>query len=146
MPTDWKFNDDLRSGRVTCHGAGDFVRGTNCDWARVGGNAAILQKLIIFFAITKGEVINAPDMGCCLHNYIFASATAENLLTMAMELEYDLKKQVPELGVQNVKAAKGKTKDTVSLTVITKTETLILTVARDELLDINLLNEFGVLT
>lgn len=131
---------------MTCHGAGDIVRGTNCDWARVAGNRAVLQKLVILFAITKGEVINAPDVGCSLYNYIFASATDENLLLMGIELEHDLKKQIPELGVMSVKAVKGKTKDTVSLIVLTRTETLMLEVSRDELLDINLLNEFGVLT
>jgi phage baseplate assembly protein W len=130
---------------VTCHGAGDLVKGPNCDWARISGAPAILQKLIIFFAITKGEVINAPDVGCCLHNYLFDKLTENNLLMMAMELEYDLKRQIPELGVQNVKATKGKTKDTVSLTILSRTGTLILQVSRDELLDINLLNEFGVI-
>ena len=77
--SDWKFNGRIDSGRVRCHGSGDFVRGQNRDWARVTGNNYVLQKLILYFAIPKGEVINAPEIGCCLHEYLFAPLTPTNI-------------------------------------------------------------------
>ena len=66
MPSDWMFNHDLSSGRLKCHGNGDIVRGKNMDWARVEGPEYVKQKLFLYFAIPPGEIINDPEVGCCL--------------------------------------------------------------------------------
>jgi hypothetical protein len=142
LPSDWKFNGRLEAGRVRCHGAGDFVFGANRDWARVSGNAALVQKFVLYFAIPKGEVINEPNMGCCLHNYIFSKLTATELYLMQMEMAAELQVQIPEMGVQRVKAERTNDKDSVKLTVLGY-NTWILSISRNDLLDLNILDVFG---
>jgi phage baseplate assembly protein W len=142
LSSDWKFNGRLEAGRVRCHGAGDLVFGANRDWARVSGNAAILQRFILYFAIPKGEVINEPNMGCCLHNYIFDKLTDTELYLMQMEMAAELQAQIPEMGVQRVKAERTGDRDSVKLTVIGY-NTWILSFSRDDLLDLNILDVFG---
>jgi phage baseplate assembly protein W len=141
LSSDWKFNGRLEAGRVRCHGTGDLLFGSNRDWARVSGNAAILQKFILYFAIPKGEVINEPNIGCCLHNYIFDKLTDTTLYLLQMEMAAELKEQIPEMGVQRVKAEKAEDKETVKLTVMGY-NTWILLASRSDLLDINIINVF----
>lgn len=141
MSSDWKFNGRIESGRVRCHGSGDLVFGPNRDWARVSGPAAILQKFVLYFAIPKGEVINEPDIGCCLHNYIFDKLTDTTLYLLQMEMAAELKKQIPEMGVQRVTAERGSDKETVKLTVM-GVNTWILLASRSDLLDINIIDVF----
>lgn len=135
-------NIDGKSGRVQCHGSADIVAGPNRDWARVSDNACLLQKLKLFFMIPKGEVINEPDLGCCLYKYEFDTLTASTLVELRMELEYDLKSQLPELGVQQVMADKLDN-GSVSLQIIGKNGIIPLSVSRDDLLNIDLLDAFG---
>lgn len=138
--TDWKFNGRIEAGRVRCHGAGDIVSGKNRDWARVSGVAAILQKFILYFAIPKGEVIDEPDIGCCLHNYIFAKLTDTTLYLLQMEMTAELKVQIPEMGVQKVTAEKYD-EETVKLTIMGYS-TWVLLASRSDLLDINIIDVF----
>ena len=116
--------------------------GVNRDWARVIGNEAILQKLILYFGIPKGELLNDPDIGCCLHNYIFDKVTDTTLVNIMNEMEYELKVQIPELGLNRVVATAADTKDAVKLQIIGYSIWL-LTVSRSDLLDLNLLDVFG---
>lgn len=141
IATDWKFNFRLDAGRVRCHGAGDIVWGTNRDWARTSGAAALLQKLVIYFAIPKGEVIGDPELGCCLHNYLFDKLTENTRVLMEMEMEHELKSQIPELGVHKVSAEKTDS-GSVKLTILGY-NTWLFNVSREDLLDINLLDVFG---
>jgi len=117
--------------------------GANRDWARAGGKSAIIQKLVLFFNIPKGEVINEPDLGCSLLSRIFDKLTQSSLYELAMELEYDLKRQIPELGVQIVRAEPNGA-GTVRLTIYSAAGNWVLDANRDELIDVNLLEEFGV--
>jgi phage baseplate assembly protein W len=116
--------------------------GANRDWARVSGDEAILQKLILYFGIPKGELLNDPNIGCCLHNYIFDKLTDGTLFMLQNEMEYELKQQIPELGVHRVEAEASGTHDSVKLTIVGY-QTWLLTVGRDDLLDLNLLDVFG---
>lgn len=142
MPSDWKFNDNLKNGRVECHLAGDLVMGVNRDWARVSGNKAILQKLVLYFAIPKGEVLNDPGIGCCLHNYIFDKITDTTMINIMNEMEYELKTQIPELGVHQVMVSMAG-EDAVKLQIIGYSTWPAITLSRSDLLDLNLLNTFG---
>jgi phage baseplate assembly protein W len=142
ITSDWKFNGDLRNGRVRCHGAGDLVRGMNRDWARVSGIDAIIQKLQLYFAIPKGELLNEPTIGCCLHNKLFDKVTETTCIDISMEMEYELKDQIPELGLQRVIASMSTTKDAVNLQIM-GFYTWILLVSRSDLLDINFIDVFG---
>ncbi len=92
--------------------------------------------------IPKGEVINEPDMGCCLYSYLFDKLTAQRLMELRMELEYDLKNQLPELGVYSVQAITNQG-GIVNIQIQSRTGTWLLEASRDELLDIDLLNVFG---
>jgi len=117
------------------------VWGANRDWARISGAAAILQKLILYFAIPKGEVIDEPTVGCCLHNYLFDKLTDNTICLLEMEMADELKSQIPELGVHKVSAEQTDT-ESVKLT-ITGYSTWLLNISREDLLDINLLHVFG---
>jgi len=144
MATDWMLNIDGKSGRVRCHGSADIVAGPNRDWARVGGNQYLIQKLKLFMMIPKGEVINEPDMGCCLYSYLFDKLTDGKLVELRMELEYDLKNQLPELGVQQVLVERNQqTGDAVKILILSRTGTWLLQASRDDLLNIDLLDVFG---
>ncbi len=127
---------------MRCHGSADIVQGQNRDWARVSGNQYLIQKLKLFMMIPKGEVINEPDMGCCLYSYLFDKLTAQRLVELRMELEYDLKNQLPELGVYSVQATTNQG-GIVNIQIQSRTGTWLLEASRDELLDIDLLNVFG---
>jgi hypothetical protein len=119
--------------------------GPNRDWARVGGKAAIVQKLVLFFSIEKGSFPGEPDLGCCLHTHLFDKLTDNNLCSMGMELQYDLQKQIPELKVQIVEASLiSRSGGEVRITIYSAYGTWILDASKDELSDINLLEEFGV--
>ena len=116
--------------------------GPNRDWARVDGPAAVLQKLILYFAIPKGELLNDPNIGCCLHNYLFDKLTDTTLYMLQNEMEYELKQQIPELGVHRVKAEASSTQDSVKLTILGY-QTWLLNMSRNDLIDLNLLDVFG---
>jgi hypothetical protein len=64
---------------------------------------------------------------------------------MGMELQYDLQKQIPELKVQIVEASLiSRSGGEVRITIYSAYGTWILDASKDELSDINLLEEFGV--
>jgi hypothetical protein len=110
----------------------------------VSGNAQLVQKLIIWAAITKGEIINEPELGCCLHNYLFGKLTETAMLELQMELEYDLKNQLPELGVQSVVVLQdGQGKDAVNIQILSsELGKFLLQASREDLLNINLVDSF----
>lgn len=135
------FNGDLSSGRLKCHGSGDLVRGKNMDWATVSGDAAKLQKLILYFAIPPGEVVNDPNLGCCLHTELFNKMTQGNLALIRVKMEAELKEQLPELGIQYIEV-RMIDKNSISLKIIGY-NTWFLQVSRDDLMDISLLDVFG---
>ena len=115
--------------------------GVNRDWARVTGNEAILQKLILYFAIPKGELLNDPGIGCCLHTYIFDKITDTTLVNIMNEMDYELKVQIPELGLNRVIASMADA-ESVKLQIIGY-NTWLLKVSRSDLMDLNLLDVFG---
>ena len=127
---------------MKCHEAGDFVMGGNRDWARVTGNEALDQKLIIYFGIPKGELLNDPEIGCCLHAYQFDKLTDTTLVNIMNEMEHELKVQIPELGLHRVIASRSKVKDAVKLQILGY-NTWILNINRNDLLDIGMLDIFG---
>lgn len=142
MSSDWLMNF-VGEGRVRCHGAGDIKAGTNRDWARVSGNAATIQKLKIWASIPKGEVINDPEIGCCLHNYIFAKMTVEEMLAARNEVEYDLRTQLPELGIYSVELTKDQSRnDTINIKLLTRDQSFILYLGQSDLNSLDLVNRF----
>ena len=142
MGSDWRYNNDTRPGRVRCHGRGDIVRGKNMDWARVSGDAYLLQKLIIYFALPPGELINDPGVGCCLHEMLFLSLTDSNLAMIRVMMTDELRRQIPELGVQYVEVSAADTKDAITLKIQGYNE-WVFNISREDLIDINLLDVFG---
>lgn len=86
-------------------------------------------------------MIDEPELGCCLHNYLFDKLTDNTLVLMEMEMEYELKAQIPELGVHKVSAEKADS-GSVKLTILGY-NTWLFNVSREDLLDINLLDVFG---
>ena len=140
--SDWKFNADTRPGRVRCHGRGDIVRGKNMDWARVSGDSYLLQKLIIYFALPPGELLNDPEVGCCLHEMLFLPLTDSNLAMIRVVMTDELRTQIPELGVQHVEVSATDTKDAIMLKIMGYNQ-WIFNICRDDLIDINLLDVFG---
>ncbi|OPY52704.1 MAG: hypothetical protein A4E48_00993 [Methanosaeta sp. PtaU1.Bin060] len=144
MPTDWMLNFRSLQGRTTCHGDGDIVWGKNRDWARISGNAYLLQKLKIFLLIPKGEIINSPDLGCCLWSYQFDKLTASELVRMRLELLHDLQKQLPELGVQSVAVARNlQDRGAVDIQITSRTGDWIFNVNREDLADVGLTDVFN---
>lgn len=141
MPSDWMFNHDLSSGRLKCHGNGDLVRGRNMDWARVEGSEYVKQKLFLYFAIPPGEIINDPEVGCCLHNELFNKNTKKNLAIIRIKLESELQKQLPELGVHNIEV-RSADKDSITLKVIGYS-TWMFQIHRNDLVDLRMLDVFG---
>ena len=116
------------------------MRGQNRDWARVSGDHYVLQKLILYFAIPKGEVINAPEIGCCLHEYLFAPLTATNIFMIESTMESEIGQQIPELGIHSVSAEKI---DELSVKLrIVGYKTWLIQVSRSDLLDLNLIDVF----
>ena len=107
----------------------------------MSGNAYLLQKLIIYFAIPKGEVIDDPDVGCCLHNYLFDGLTDSTIAELENKMEAELQRQIPEIGVHRV-TAKIKDSESVQITIL-GFNTWLLNVSREDLLDINLIDIFG---
>ena len=107
----------------------------------MSGQEAIIQKLILYFAIPKGELLNDPGIGCCLHNYLFDKVTDTTLVNIMNEMEYELKNQIPELGLQRVIAAMSDTRDAVKLQIV-GFNTWMLNVSRSDLTDINLIDVF----
>ncbi len=92
--------------------------------------------------IPKGEVINEPDLGCCLYRYEFDKLTESTLVELRMELEYDLKNQLPEMGVQQV-IVQQKPREAVSIQIQSRTGIWLLDASRDDLLNVDLLDVFG---
>ncbi len=123
--SDWALNVDGLGGRVRCHGSADIVAGPNMDWARVSGDAYALQKLKIYFLIPKGEVINDPEVGCCLHEYIFDRLTVESMLALENDLLSELQAQLPELGATSVRVTK-ETEDSLRVVINGPNATMIL--------------------
>ncbi len=142
MGSDWMFNGRLEAGRVKCHGGGDLVRGKNMDWDRIDGDEALLQKLILYFAIPPGEMLNEGNIGCCLHSALFEKLTPDNLALIKILLESELREQIPEIGVQYVEISANETKDGVNLMIVGY-NTWLLSISREDLLDINLLDAFS---
>jgi phage baseplate assembly protein W len=142
MSSDWLLNF-VGEGRVRCHGAGDIKAGANRDWARVSGNAEILQKLKIWASIPKGEVVNDPTVGCCLYNYIFAKMSSDELLSARNELAYDLANQLPELNIYSVDIKKENGRnDTLNIKLMTQDQTIMLALSQSELNDLDLVSRF----
>ncbi|MHB8118664.1 MAG: hypothetical protein ACYDHX_08065 [Methanothrix sp.] len=127
---------------MSCHGGGDIVMGTNRDWARVTGHRAILQKIALLFAIPRGELINSPDIGCTLQSHLGDKLTDMSLIELSMELEQDLKNQIPELFVHTVTAERGSNKNEVRLTIDSPLGLMVFGIDRDELLNMNLIDSF----
>ncbi len=145
MPTDWMLNWSGKSGRIRCHQDADLVWGKNRDWSRVSGDDYLLQKLKLYFGIPHGEVLNDPSIGCCLHNYLFDTLTSESLLAMGAELEYELKDQLPELGVQSVYVAAEGT-NAVRLRIDARDRSYIIPVSKEDLLAFSLIDTFRDVT
>lgn len=79
-----------------------------------------------------------PEMGCCLHNYLFDRITSSSLVEMQTVMTAELQDQIPELGVHMVQAERSAYKDSVRL-IIEGHDTWIFDVSRDDLLEISLL-------
>jgi len=112
------------------------------DWDRVFGADYLKQKLIIYFAIPPGEVINDPEVGCSLHKFIFMPLTPDNLVLIRVVMEYELKNQLPELGTQFVEVLAAEDKNSIKLTIYGY-NTWIFNISRENLIDINLLDVFS---
>jgi len=112
------------------------------DWARVSGDAYLLQKLIIYFALPPGELINDPEVGCCLHEMLFLPLTDSNLAMIRVVMTDELRTQIPELGVQHVEVSATDTKDAIMLKIMGYNQ-WIFNICREDLIDINLLDVFG---
>jgi hypothetical protein len=98
--------------------------------------------MALYFAIPKGEVLNDPNVGCCLHNYIFDKNTDERLVVLEIEMTQELLDQIPELGLHKIDASRGITKDSIKLKIV-GFNTWIFNVTRNDLIDISLVDVFG---
>ncbi|OPY54695.1 MAG: hypothetical protein A4E48_00274 [Methanosaeta sp. PtaU1.Bin060] len=144
MPSDWRGNFDLRSGRVKCHDSFDLVWGPNRDWARCSGDIYRLQKIFLFLAIPQGEVLNEPTMGCCLHNYIFKKMTDTTICELQIKLEQELKTQLSDLGIMSVNVARNaQNSGGVNIKITGKDFSYLLQAHGDDLLTLNLLEAIG---
>jgi len=86
-------------------------------------------------------MIDEPEVGCCLHNYIGARLTEETRVLIEMEMEYELKNQIPELGVHKVSAQRADG-DSIKLTILGY-NTWIFNISREDLSALNLYDIFG---
>jgi len=132
------FNGKVESGRVQCHGSGDIVSGPNCDWARVSDVKYILQKLVLYFSLPKGEVVGEPNIGCCLYEYLFSKLDPETLCEVEIRLESEIQQQIPELNTQMV-SVYSLDRDSIRVKIV-GFGTWILDVFQNDLLSINLAN------
>lgn len=129
---DFKFNLDLRSGYIRCHGSGDLVNTPDGDFALTETyEEYLLQRLIIWLATPKGEVPNDPDVGCVLHDFLFEKQTNATVYALAKQLEYDAKKQFPDLGLIYIDI-KTININTIAITFFTQNELVKLIVNNDE--------------
>jgi phage baseplate assembly protein W len=141
--SDWRLNWAGRSGRIRCHQDGDLVAGPNNDWSRVSGPDYLLQKLKLYFGIPHGEVINHPEIGCCIHSYIFDRLTDETCLALQAELAYELADQLPELGVQSVQVLQD-AKSSVRVQISSQAGQYVMEIDKNDLLAFSLIDSFAV--
>ena len=110
---------------VRCHGNLSFEM-TNTGDIQYTSSAfqAVLQKLFLLMAIKPGEVSGMPELGFCLHKYIFRKSTPSNYALLQRELFTQLTTLIPEMGVQSVKVAGSNattgTIDSIQINIITK--------------------------
>ena len=143
MYTDWLGNWSLKDGRVRCHGDFDFVQSVTGDLERTTSEEQYtVQKLILWLAIKKGEVVNDPELGSVLHQFLFKPLTPGNMALLERLLEYDLKKQIPELAVRTVKCLADKTFDRVNITISTSDKNYLLSADKSDLLQMGLTDAF----
>jgi hypothetical protein len=85
---------------------------------------AVLQKLFLLMAIKPGEVSGMPDLGFCMHKYIFRKSTPSNYALLQRELFTQLTTLIPEMGVRSVKVTGSDettgTIDGVQINIITR--------------------------
>ena len=98
------FNYDLGiNNAVRCHDNFDAAFSIFGDIVRTRTDTEyVLQKIYFWMSIKYGELLHHPEIGCSLHKFFHKKNTANNRLTLAMTLKYELQNQIPELGVQAV--------------------------------------------
>jgi len=87
-------------------------------------------------------MLNEGNIGCCLHSALFEKLTPDNLALIKILLESELREQLPEIGVQYVDISANETKDGVNLMIVGY-NTWLLSISREDLLDINILDAFS---
>lgn len=90
--------DELGYNR--CHGSASLTRTSYGDIARVTDPLrCIYQRIGIWKGTKKGERQFSGRIGCCIRDYVNEPLTANALINLRDEVEYELKQVFPELPV-----------------------------------------------
>ena len=102
MVGDLKLNMDLSMGELKCHRSVDLVLTPDGDLALTRTDSELMhQRLLLFLATPKGELLD-PEQGSTFYEYLHRPVTGDNIASLRVNLEYDLKKWFPEFGVTRV--------------------------------------------
>lgn len=136
IQADLAVNADLSSNNIRCHdnvdlktSAGDLVLTETED-------EYILQKLIMWLATALGERVDRPDLGCALWDFMHEQLDSLSLTMLSRSLEYGLKKQIPELNIQQVICSTPANSNTVNIEFITTDGQVINRIAGSEYFDL----------
>lgn len=90
-------------GVCRCHGLFSPVRTANGDIARVTKeHECILQRIMIWLAVKKGERPIFPNFGCCIRSYINRPLSVSVLKELKGQIQSELEELFPEYSVSNL--------------------------------------------
>ena len=91
-------------GVCRCHGLWSPVRTSTGDIARVTKEQeCVLQRIMIWLAVKKGERPLHPNFGCCIRSYINQPMTVSILKSLKGEIQAELEELFPEYTVSNLR-------------------------------------------
>jgi len=91
-------------GICRCHGLWSPVRTANGDIARVTQeHECVLQRIMIWLAVKKGERPLHPEFGCCIRSFINQPMTISILKDLKGQIQAELEELFPEYEVSNLR-------------------------------------------
>jgi len=101
---DVKINALFDNGICRCHGVLSLQRTATGDIARVTKEQeCVLQRIMIWLAVKKGERPLHPNFGCCIRSYINRPMTVSILKSLKGEIQAELEELFPEYQVSNLR-------------------------------------------
>lgn len=102
---DVKMNTEIyQDGLCRCHGLWSPVRTPNGDIARVTKEReCILQRIMVWLSVKKGERPLFPNFGCCIRSYINKPLSVAVLKELKGQIQSELEELFPEYQVQNLR-------------------------------------------